>query len=222
MDQLHQSIDIRKFIDNSILKPHVTEREVVDFVRRSSEIGFWAVCVQPYHVKIAKEHAFNGTKVCSVVAFPHGLSKKETKVKEAVRAVLEGAEEIDMVMNLSALKSGNYRYVEEEVKAVKRETGAVLKVILETCYLTDEEKVRAVEICVSGGADFVKTSTGFGPKGATPEDVKLLKDAGGGKIKVKASGGIRDLRTALAMIEAGADRIGTSRGFDIYREAEGG
>ncbi len=215
-------MDVRRFIDNSILKPFVTEREVVEFVRRSSEIGFYAVCVHPFHVRIAKEHAFNGTKVCSVVGFPHGLNVKETKIREAVRSVLEGAEEIDMVMNLSAFKSGNYKYVEEEIKAVKRETGAVLKVILETCYLTKEEKVKAVEVCVSGGADFVKTSTGFGKGGATIEDVKILKASGGERIKVKASGGIRDLKTVVAMIEAGADRIGTSSGFDIYREMEGG
>ncbi len=215
-------MDVRKLIDNSILKPNVTEGEVAEFVRRSSEIGFYAVCVQPCHVRIAKENAFNGTKVCSVVSFPHGLSPKEIKLREAVRAVMDGAEEIDVVMNISSFKSGNYRYVEEEIKALKRETGAVLKVIVETCYLTEEEKVKAVELCVEGGADFVKMSTGFGPGGATVQDVRLIKKVGRGRIKVKASGGIRDLKTLMAMVNAGADRIGTSNGFDIYREAEGG
>jgi deoxyribose-phosphate aldolase len=214
-------VEVRTFIDNSLLKPFATEREVADFVRRSSEIGFYAVCVQPYHVRIARENAFNGTKVCSVVGFPHGLSPKEVKIREAVRVVEDGAEEIDMVMNLSAFKSGNYRYVEEEIKAVKRETGVLLKVIIETCYLTEGEKERALEVCVSGGADFVKTSTGFGKGGATVEDVKLLKRLSGGRIKVKASGGIRDLKTLKAMLEAGADRVGTSSGFEIYREAGG-
>ncbi|MDQ7039173.1 MAG: deoxyribose-phosphate aldolase [Aquificota bacterium] len=215
-------MDIVKLIDNSLLRPNATVREVLEFVRRSSEAGFYAVCVQPFHVRTARENAFNGTKVCSVVGFPHGLSPKEIKVREAVKAVLDGAEEIDMVMNISAFKSGNFRYVEEEIKAVKRETGAILKVIIETCYLTREEKLRAVDICIEGGADFVKTSTGFGPAEATPDDVKLLKERSGDRIKVKASGGIRDLRTALSMIEAGADRIGTSSGFEIYRELTGG
>ena len=215
-------MDIRRFIDNSILRPDRSEKEVAEFVKRSRDIGFYAVCVNPYHVKLAREIAGEEIVVCSVVGFPLGLSTKEVKIHEAVRAVEEGAEEIDMVMNISAFKSGRFEYVEEEIKSIVRETGAIVKVIIETCYLTDEEKRRAVEICIEAGAHFVKTSTGFGPKGATLEDVKLLKEAGKGRIKVKASGGIRDLRTALAMIEAGADRIGTSSGFDIYRESVGG
>lgn len=215
-------MDIRRLIDNSLLRPTATTEEVVGFVRRSSEIGFYAVCVQPFHVKTAKENTFNGTKVCSVAGFPHGLSTKEVKIREAVRAVEDGAEEIDVVMNLSAFKSGDYRYVEEEIKAIKRETGVVLKVIIETCHLSREEKLKAVDVCVEGGADFVKTSTGFGPKGATLEDVRLIKERAEGRIKVKASGGIKDLKTTLAMIEAGADRIGTSSGFEIYKELKGG
>ncbi len=212
-------MDIRKFIDNSLLKPNASEEEVENFVRKSAEIGFYAVCVNPYHVRLARQTAGKTTVVCSVVGFPLGLSTKEVKVHEGVRALSDGAEELDMVMNISAFKTKNYRYVEEEIKALKRETGAVLKVIIETYYLSDEEKVKAVEICVEAGADFVKTSTGFAPTGARLEDVRLLKEAGKGRIKVKASGGIRDLKTALAMIEAGADRIGTSSGFEIYKEA---
>jgi len=215
-------MDIRKFIDNSILKPHHSEKEVAEFVRRSRDTGFYAVCVNPYHVRLAREVAGDEIVVCSVVGFPLGLCTKEVKIHEAVRAVEEGAQEIDVVMNISALKSGRLDYVEEEVKALVRETGAVVKVIIETCYLSEEEKIRAVEVCVRAGAHFVKTSTGFGPKGATPEDVRLLKEAGKGRIKVKAAGGIKDLKTAVAMIEAGADRIGTSSGFDIYRESVGG
>ena len=215
-------MDIRKFIDNSILKPDSSEKEVAEFVRKSRDIGFYAVCVNPCHVKLASEIAGDEMVVCSVVGFPLGLNSKEVKIHEAVRAVEEGAKEIDVVMNISAFKSGRFDYVEEEIKSVVRETGAIVKVIVETCYLTDEEKRRAVKICIEAGAHFVKTSTGFGPEGATLEDVKLLKEAGGGRIKVKASGGIRDLKTAIAMIEAGADRIGTSSGFDIYRESVGG
>ncbi|WP_457600785.1 deoxyribose-phosphate aldolase [Hydrogenivirga sp.] len=214
-------MDLRRFIDNSILKPYVSEGEVEEFVRESAKVGLYAVCVNPYHVRLAREVGGEGIKVCSVVGFPLGLSTKEVKIHEAVRAVNDGAHEIDMVMNISAFKSGDYRGVEEEMKAVKRETGGVVKVIIETCYLTDEEKVRAVELCVSSGVDFVKTSTGFGSGSATLEDVRLLKQAAGGRIKVKAAGGIRDYKTAVAMIEAGADRIGTSNGLKIYKESEG-
>lgn len=213
-------MDIRRFIENSILRPDASLGEVAEFVRRSRDTGLYGVCVHPYHVGLASEIAGDEMVVCSVVGFPLGLSGKGVKVHEAVTAVREGAKELDMVMNLSAFKSGKFDYVEEEIKAVVRETGVVVKVILETCYLSDEEKRRAVEICVEAGAHFVKTSTGFGPGGATLEDLRLLKEAGGGRVKVKAAGGIRDLKTALAMIEAGADRIGTSRGFEIYREFE--
>lgn len=212
-------MDIRKYIDNSILKPYVTEKEVEDFVRESVKVGFYAVCVNPYHVKLAREVGEDRIVVCSVAGFPLGLNTKEVKLHEAVRAVDDGAQEIDVVMNISAFKSGEYRYVEEELKAVKRETGVVVKVIIETCYLSEEEKVRAVKLCVNSGVDYVKTSTGFGSGGATLEDVKLLKSAGEGRIKVKAAGGIRSLEQALRMIEAGADRIGTSGGFEIYKES---
>ncbi len=214
-------MDLRKLIDNTLLKPFATPAEVESFVRRSLQIGFYAVCVNPYHVRIASEVANCRIKVCSVVGFPLGLSKKETKIQEAVRAVRDGADELDVVMNISEFKARNYGYVEEEIKALKRETGVLLKVILETCYLTEEEKETAVKLCIEAGADFVKTSTGFGDGGATVEDVRFLKRVAEGRIKVKASGGIRDLKTALAMVEAGADRIGTSSGFRIYEEAKG-
>ncbi len=213
------NIDIRKFIDNSLLRPHVDLKQVEDFVLRSSQIGFYAVCLHPYHIRFAYELVGKDIVLCSVVGFPLGLDTKEEKIHQAVGAVTNGAREIDMVMNLSAFKSGNYRYVEEEVKAIKRETGAVLKVIIETHYLNEEEKIKATDICASSGADFVKTSTGFAPTGAKVEDVKLLRSVARNRLKVKASGGIRDLRTALAMIGAGADRIGTSSGFEIYKEA---
>jgi deoxyribose-phosphate aldolase len=172
-------------------------------------------------VRLASELAGESLKVCSVIGFPLGLNAKEVKVHEAVRAVSDGAQELDMVMNLSAFKSGNYSFVEEEIKAVKRESGVLLKVIIETCYLTDEEKVKAVKIVLNSGAEFVKTSTGFGKGGATVDDIKLLKEAGEGVLKVKAAGGIKDYRTAIAMIEAGADRLGTSSGFEIYKESRG-
>jgi len=213
-------MDIRNFIDNAILKPFFTEKEVESFVKESERLGIYAVCVNPFHVKLAKACSEGKIKICSVVGFPLGLNKTPIKVKEAVCAVEDGAEELDIVINISAFKSGNFNYVERELKEIFRETPKVVhKVIIETAYLTEKEKDEAVRICIDTGADFVKTSTGFAPKGATPEDVKFLKKAGKGKIKVKASGGIKDLKTALAMIEAGADRIGTSNGIEIVKES---
>jgi len=216
-----EGMELRRFIDNSLLKPNVSDKQVEEFVIRSAEIGFYAVCVNPYHVKLAKRVGGDMIKVCSVAGFPLGVSTKEVKIHEAVKAVNDGAEEIDIVMNISAFKSGDHGYVEEELKAIKRETGVVLKVIIETCYLSREEKLRALDLCIEAGADFVKTSTGFAQGGATVEDVRLLKEAARGRIKVKAAGGIKDLESAIAMIEAGADRLGTSRGFEIYKESQG-
>ena len=215
-------MDIRRFIDNTLLKPNVTEREVEEFVRRSEGIGFFAVCVNPCHVRLAKEVISGSIKVCSVVGFPLGSTPKEVKLHEALRVARDGADEIDMVMNISAFKSGKTEHVLEEIKAVKRESAKLLKVIIETAYLSQEEKKLATEIVLEAGAEFVKTSTGFASEGAKVEDIKLLKDAGRGRLKVKASGGIRSLKEALAMIEAGADRIGTSSGFNIYKESTGG
>ncbi len=209
--------DIRKFIDNSLLRPDASLKEVEEFSIRSAEAGFCAVCLHPFHIRVAERVVGNNITLCAVVGFPHGLNKKETKVQEALRALEDGAKELDMVMNISAFKSGDYSYVLEEIKAVKRESGALLKVIIETHYLSREEKLRALELCLEGGADFVKTSTGFAPTGASVEDVKLLREASRGRIKIKASGGIRSFETALAMIEAGAERIGTSRGFEICK-----
>ena len=211
-------MDIKALIDNAILKPFVTAEEVEKFVVESEEEGIYAVCVNPYHVKLAKSVSNGRIVICSVVGFPLGSTPKEVKIHEAVRSVEEGSQEIDMVMNISAFKSGDHRYVEEEIKAIVRETGKPVKVIIETCYLSKEEKITATRLVADSGAHFVKTSTGFGSGGATLEDVKLLKETAKGSIKVKASGGIRDLETALSMVKAGADRIGTSNGIEIARQ----
>ncbi len=211
-------MDIKKYIDNSLLKPNASEREVCEFMERSAEIGFKAVCLSPYWIRKAKDIAGKGIVICSVIGFPHGNTFKEVKVHEALRSCEEGAEEIDMVINISALKSGYYKYVEEEIKAVKRSTGVPLKVIVETCYLTEEEKKRMVDICINSGADFIKTSTGFGKAGADIRDVTLFKRLAGDRLKIKASGGIRTKEDVLKFIEAGAERIGTSRGFEIVEE----
>ena len=217
-------MDIKNFIDNSLLKPDSTAKEVEEFVSRSEEIGFYAVCIPPCYVRLAREVRTGKIKICSVVGFPLGYSDKGTKIKEASGLIEEGADEIDVVINISALKSGKLRYVEEEVKSIvrlARGSNTLTKFILETCYLTDEEKIRASRMVRDCGGDFVKTSTGFGKEGARLEDVRLIKEKVEG-IKVKASGGIRTLEEVLAFIEAGADRIGTSRGFEIYSQLNKG
>jgi len=169
-------------------------------------------------VRTARKVAEGKIKVCTVIGFPLGYDPLEVKIHGALRAVEDGAEELDIVVNLIDLKSGNWKVLEEEVKALVRHArpaGVLTKFIIETCYLSYEEKIKVVEILKESGADFVKTSTGFGPAGATVEDVSLLKNKG---MRVKAAGGIRTLSQALKLIEAGADRIGTSSGFEIYRE----
>ncbi len=212
-------MDTAKLIDNAALKPYLTEKEILNFAITSEQLGIYAVCVNPYHVRLIKENT-RYIKVCSVVGFPLGLHKTIIKLKECEEALRDGADEIDAVINISALKSGHYDYVLKELKELRRITeGHTLKIIIETCYLTTDEKVKATELCIEAGADFVKTSTGFGEEGATLEDVKLLKKVAKGRIKVKASGGIRTLKEALTFIEAGAERIGTSRGIEIVKEA---
>ncbi len=211
-------MSIAKFIDNSALKPFFTESQVLNFARTSEELGIYAVCVNPYHVKLVKENT-ERIRVCSVVGFPLGLNKTLIKLKECEEALKDGADEIDAVMNISALKSKKWDYVLKELKELREvSSGYTLKIIIETCYLTEEEKVKATELCIEAGADFVKTSTGFGSRGATLEDVELLRRISGGRIKVKASGGIRTLKDALTFLKVGAERIGTSRGIEIVKE----
>ncbi len=214
-------MDIARMIDHTILKPETSLPQIEKLCNEGKEYGFCSICVNPmwirYCVKTLKE---SNVRVCSVSGFPLGANKKEIKIKEAEMACQDGADEIDMVMNIGALKSGDLKSIEEEIKGVRDVLGKqrILKVIIETCLLTDEEKIRATRIIMDCGADFVKTSTGFNIKGATYEDVKLLKELVKNKIKVKASGGIRDYPTALKMIQAGADRIGTSSGVKIIQE----
>jgi deoxyribose-phosphate aldolase len=210
--------DIAPLIDHTLLKPDATRAQVEQLCCEARELQFAAVCVNPSYVKLAAT-LLEGTGVttCSVVGFPLGASKKEIKAYEARRAVLDGAREIDMVMNVGAMKSGDDRLVQEDMAAVREACGRniVLKVILETALLTDVEKVKACEIAKKVGADFVKTSTGFGPGGATVEDVRLMRSIVGAKMGVKASGGIRDTEAAEQMIAAGASRIGASASIKI-------
>ena len=210
--------DIAPLIDHTLLKPDATRAQVEQLCCEARELEFAAVCVNPSYVKLVAS-LLEGTGVvcCSVVGFPLGASKREIKAYEARRAVLDGAREIDMVMNVGAMKSGDYKLVEDDMAAVREACGRniVLKVILETALLTDEEKVKACEIAKKVGVDFVKTSTGFGPGGATVEDVRLMRNVVGEGMGVKASGGIRDTEAAEQMIAAGASRIGASASVKI-------
>jgi deoxyribose-phosphate aldolase len=210
-------------IDHSLLKPEVTKEQIRKLCEEGKKYGFTSVCVNPVWVSLCVELLKESpVKVCTVSGFPLGANKPEIKAKEAEIAVREGADEIDMVANIGALKSGDFKLVEKDIRAVRNAMGdeKILKVIIETAVLTDEEKIKATEIVMDCGGDFVKTSTGFGYSGATVEDVKLLKGVVGDRIRIKASGGIRDYATALELIQVGANRIGTSSGVKIVEESK--
>lgn len=221
----HQVIrgELARKIDHTPLSPTATVADIDRLCDEAVKFGFWSVCIGPANVpRTAQRLRGSGVKVCTVVGFPLGFTEGEVKLAAAKRAVEEGADEIDMVMNLSAFKSANYGLVSDEIRSVAsycHSAHKVLKVIIETCYLTDEEKATAARLSESSGADYVKTSTGFGTSGATTSDVALLKRVLRGT-KVKASGGIKTLEAALQMVEAGADRIGTSSGTKIMQEWE--
>lgn len=219
---------LNQYIDHTLLKPEASLEQIQKLCLEAKENQFYTVCVNSYYVKAAVEF-LKGTdvKVCTVVGFPLGASTMETKRFEAMKAIAEGAKEIDMVLNISAVKSQAWQYVLDDMSSLAQvchQQGALLKVILETCLLSQEEKKMACELAVKAGVDFVKTSTGFSNSGATIEDVKLMKDIVGPKIGVKASGGIRNTETAKAMIEAGASRLGTSASVEIVNglKAESG
>ena len=213
-------MNYNRLIDHTVLKPETQEEAVIKLCKEALEFNFASVCVNPTFVELcAGLLKGSEVKVCTVIGFPLGANTKEVKGFEALDAVNKGAEEIDMVINIGALKDKKYDYVYEEIKYIKECCkGRLLKVIIETCLLTDEEKVKACELSVKAGADFVKTSTGFSTGGATIEDVKLMRETVGSNCFVKASGGIRDTKAFLAMIDAGADRIGASAGIKIIQE----
>lgn len=212
-------MDIAKFIDHSILRPNHTLKDLEEQVNKCVELGVYAVCVNPFWVRKAVELSYGKLVVCSVVSFPFGLDTKDQKLKQAMKALEDGASELDIVINISALKSGLYNYVEEELKAIARNTeGSIRKVIIETAYLDEKEKELAVEFIANAGMEFVKTSTGYASSGATEEDIKLLKELSKGRLKVKASGGIRKRSQVIKFLELGAERIGTSSTFEILRE----
>lgn len=213
-------IEINKYIDHTILKATATEDDIKQLCKEAREYNFFSVCINSGYVALAAENLKGSkVKVCTVVGFPLGAMSTEAKVFEAKKALEDGAEEVDMVINIGELKSKNFKKVEEEIGAVKQAIGdKVLKVIIETCYLTPEEIVEASELAVKGHADFVKTSTGFGNGGARLVDIELMRKSVNGKAKIKASGGIKNLDTALTYIEAGVERIGTSSGVSIVKE----
>ena len=206
-----------KLIDHTLLKQDATPEQIVKLCEEAKEFDFMSVCVNPAYVPLAAEClAGTGVKVCTVIGFPLGMNLTRTKVEEAELCIAQGADEIDMVINVGMLKAGHDDYVREEIKLLKEVAGKLtLKVIIETCLLTDEEKVRACQLAKEAGADFVKTSTGFSTGGATVHDVKLMRDTVGPEMGVKASGGVRTHEDLLAMVEAGANRIGTSNGTKI-------
>jgi len=210
-------MDMNYYIDHTILKADALEADIVRLCAEAKRYGFYSVCVNSSRVPLAvRELKDCAVKVCAVVSFPLGAMSCAAKVFEAKTAVEQGADEIDMVINVGFLKDGLYKEVEEEIGAIKTAIGsAVLKVIIETCYLTDDEKRKACELAIAAGADFVKTSTGFGTGGATFEDVQLMLDTVNGKAKVKASGGVRDAQTAQKYIGMGVMRLGTSNGIKI-------
>ncbi len=215
----HPTMDLARTIDHTVLKPDSTAAHVDALCAEAAEYRFASVCILPWHVARAAAR-LTGTEVavCTVVGFPLGATTTAMKVAEALDAIDNGAMEIDMVASITALKSGDLDACTADIQAVVEACharGALVKVIIETCLLSDDEKIRMCEIVTKAGADFIKTSTGFSTGGATLHDVRLLRTHVGPSVRVKASGGIRDHATAVAMIEAGADRIGTSSGVSI-------
>ena len=216
---------VASMIDHTLLKPDATRTDVETLCREAAEYGFASVCVNPTWVaECARRLRASPVKVCSVVGFPLGATTPDTKHYETRRALFDGAHEIDMVINIGALKSGELRLTERDIEAVAapcRETGAISKVIIEAALLTDDEKITACTLARAAGADFVKTSTGFGPGGATAADVALMRRVVGAEMGVKAAGGVRDLEGLKAMVAAGATRIGASAGVRIVQESRG-
>lgn len=216
-------MSIAAYIDHTLLKQDAAAPQIDRLCAEAAQYHFASVCVNPWYVPRCVKHLQGtGVKVCTVVGFPLGATTTESKVFETLQAVRSGAEEIDMVMNVCAMKSGNTRAIEQEIQALAAavEGHAILKVILETCLLTEEEKILACQIAKRAGADYVKTSTGFSTGGATVADVTLMRKIVGPEMGVKAAGGIRDYATAKAMLDAGATRIGASAGIAIVQQEQ--
>jgi deoxyribose-phosphate aldolase len=220
-----RAADVAALIDHTLLRPEATRRDIDRLCDEALEFGFAAVCVNPAWVGTASRRlASSHVAVCSVAGFPFGASTPDAKAYEARRALFDGAREIDMVINIGALRSGDLRLVQKDIEAVTipvREAGALSKAIIEASFLTDDEKVTACTLAKAAGADFVKTSTGFGPGGATAADVILMRRVVGTSMGVKAAGGITDYAALKRMVAAGATRIGASAGVRIVQESRG-
>ena len=214
-------MNINSYIDHTLLSPTATETDIIQLCEDADKHQFFAVCVNSCFVPLAKTIlSDSNVKICSVIGFPLGAMSTKAKAFEAEYAIAQGADEIDMVINLGLLKIGNENAVIEDIKAVKRVCGPrILKVIIETCELTKNEIIEACELSVKAGADFVKTSTGFGKRGATLTDVKIMKKTVKSKAMIKASGGIKNYETAQHYLQLGVERIGTSSGIKIVKQA---
>ena len=217
--------EVAALIDHTLLKPDATQQNIEELCREAAQFKFATVCVNPVWVALAvRSLSTSGVGVCSVVGFPLGATTADVKGYETRRAIFDGAREIDMVINIGALKSGDLRTAERDIEAVTapcRECGVLSKVIIEAALLTDDEKVTACTLAKAAGADYVKTSTGFGPGGATAADVALMRRVVGADMGVKAAGGVRDLQGLQAMVAAGATRVGASAGVKIVQQARG-
>ncbi len=213
-------MNIAGLIDHSLLRADATVDDIKRLCDEAKRFGFCSVCVNPFFVPLSKDMlSRSGVKVTTVVGFPLGMTLTRVKVYEAIEAVLSGADEIDLVMNIGMARSGQWGYVKKDISDVVSATkGAIHKVIIETCYLDREEKIKASEIVLASGAEFVKTSTGFGPGGASQDDVRLIKSVVKDGCGIKASGGIKTLSHVKELLEAGATRIGTSAGVVIMEE----
>lgn len=216
--------EVARLIDHTLLKPDATQDQIAQLCYEARKYGFATVCVNPTYVRLCAQ-LLTGSSVgiCTVVGFPLGATPPEVKAYETQRALDDGATEVDMVINIGALKSRDYALVERDIATVARTShagGALLKVIIEAALLTDDEKVKACELAKAAGADYVKTSTGFGPGGATVHDVELMRRAVGPEMGIKAAGGIRSLEDAQAMVAAGATRVGASAGVKIVQQAK--
>lgn len=213
---------IERFIDHTLLKPTATPKAIRQLCTEAKDFNFYAVCVNSCYISlVAEELKGTGIKIASVIGFPLGAMSSEAKLFEAEYAIEHGADEIDMVINLGWLKSGEYGLVKEEISKIKKAIGPrILKVIIETCYLTEEEKKKGSKLVLEAKADYVKTSTGFGTGGATFEDIELIKNVIQNKIKIKASGGIKDIISAKRYIDMGVSRLGTSSGIKLVQESK--
>lgn len=213
-------MNINKLIDHTALKPNTNKESILKLIAEAKTYDFASVCVNPCWVALAHQELKNtDVKVCTVIGFPLGANTTEVKVFETKDAIEKGAQEIDMVINIAMLKDKEYDYVENEIHQIVEaaKDKAIVKVIIETCLLTDEEKIKACELSQKAGADFIKTSTGFSTGGATVHDIVLMRKTVGAKMGVKASGGVHTHEEALAMVEAGATRIGASAGVKLLK-----